>query len=202
MPQRRPIRSRAATSAPRSDRPPSPRFHAFSFTVPTQGTSPTFVVAGSGEAREGGASYRERTVRWGETSADAMREKALFVLGEMERRLGLLGFAWAHTTATQVYTVHDLYPFLADDDRAARRGPRRPHLALLPPARAGPRVRDGLPRRGGGAFRGLTSPDDSQYRIAAVDRSPARLPHTAATHSRTRSRQGSALSTPPKEETT
>ena len=36
---------------------------------------PTFVVAGSGEAREGGAIYRERTVRWGETGAEAMREK-------------------------------------------------------------------------------------------------------------------------------
>ena len=53
---------------------------------------PTFVVAGSGEAREGGASYRERTVRYGETSADAVREKAIFVLAEMERRLKLLGF--------------------------------------------------------------------------------------------------------------
>jgi len=27
----------------------------------------------------------------------------------------LLGFTWADTTATQVYTVHDLYPFLADE---------------------------------------------------------------------------------------
>ena len=45
------------------------------------------LVAGSGEAREGGASYRERIVRRGETSAEAWREKAIFVLGEMERRL-------------------------------------------------------------------------------------------------------------------
>jgi hypothetical protein len=33
------------------------------------------------------------------------------VLGEMERRLGILGFGWADTTASQVYTVFDLYPF-------------------------------------------------------------------------------------------
>ena len=79
-----------------------------------------FVIAGSGEAREGGASYRERTVRRGEQSPDAMREKARFVLGEMERRLGLLGVGWADTTATQVYTVFDLYPFLADE--IVRRG--------------------------------------------------------------------------------
>jgi hypothetical protein len=99
---------------PEIDPPAEPCFHAFSFTVPAQDAGPTFVVAGSGEAREGGATYRERTVRYGETSAEAMREKALFVLGEMERRLKLLGASWAQTTATQVYTVHDLHPFLAD----------------------------------------------------------------------------------------
>ena len=95
--------------------PATPSFHAFCFTVPAEGAGPTFAISGSGEAREGGARYVERTVRAGETSADAMREKAQFVLGEMERRLGLLGFAWADTTATQVYTVHNFHPFLADD---------------------------------------------------------------------------------------
>ena len=100
---------------PEIDPPAGPSFHAFSFTVPSDDKGPTFVVAGSGEAREGGASYRERTVRWGETSPEAMREKAIFVLGEMERRLKLLGCDWSRTTATQVYTVHDLYPFLADE---------------------------------------------------------------------------------------
>jgi hypothetical protein len=95
--------------------PPSePSFYAFAFTERHASAAPSFVIAGSGEAREGGALYRERTVRYGETSADAMREKALFVLGEMQRRLALLGFSWADTSASQVYTVHDLYPFLAD----------------------------------------------------------------------------------------
>ena len=108
---------------PEIDPPAEPSFHAFSFTVASDRSSPTFVIAGSGEAREGGATYRERTVRYGETGADALREKALFVLGEMERRLGLLGQSWADTTATQVYTVHDLYPFLADE--IVRRGVAR-----------------------------------------------------------------------------
>ena len=96
--------------------PAEPSMHAFSFTVAASPDHhvPTFVVAGSGEAREGGASYRERTVRYGETGTPAMREKALFVLGEMERRLKLLGQSWSSTTATQVYTVHDLHPFFAD----------------------------------------------------------------------------------------
>jgi hypothetical protein len=38
----------------------------------------------------------------------------------MERRLGLLGQSWIGTTATQVYTVHDIHPFLADE--IVRRG--------------------------------------------------------------------------------
>jgi hypothetical protein len=104
--------------------PPEPSFHAFSFTVrsasPAKSSSKSFVISGSGEAREGGASYRERTVRRGEQGPDAMREKARYVLGEMERRLGALGLTWADTTATQVYTVYDLYPFFADE--IVRRG--------------------------------------------------------------------------------
>jgi hypothetical protein len=103
--------------------PAEPSFHAFSFTVTSQSKTPTFVVAGSGEAREGGAIYRERTVRYGETGPEAMREKAVFVLGEMERRLKLLGFTWNNTTASQVYTVHELHAFLGDE--IVRRGAAR-----------------------------------------------------------------------------
>ncbi|HWB46393.1 MAG TPA: hypothetical protein VG900_13200 [Hyphomicrobiaceae bacterium] len=100
---------------PEIDPPREPSFHAFSFTVPAKGSAAgSFVVAGSGEAREGEGSYRERAVRLGDTSRDGLREKAAFVLGEMERRLGLLGFAWKDTTATQLYTVFDIHPFLAD----------------------------------------------------------------------------------------
>lgn len=114
--------------------PAEPCFHAFCFTVPSDRRTPSFVVAGSGEAREGGTTYRERTVRHGETTADAMREKALFVLGEMERRLRLLGQDWASTTTTQVYTVHDLYPFFADAivRRGAARGGLTWHLCRPP----------------------------------------------------------------------
>ena len=60
------------------------------------------------------------TVRRGETSPDAILEKARYVLGEMERRLAALGFTWQDTTASQVYTVHDLHPFLAGE--IVRRG--------------------------------------------------------------------------------
>jgi hypothetical protein len=97
-------------------RPPAePSFHAFAFTVAAADAVPTFVISGSAEATEGAPSYAERTIRRGETTPDAMREKAQFVLNEMERRLSFFGFHWRDTTATQVYTVHDLFPFLADE---------------------------------------------------------------------------------------
>jgi hypothetical protein len=118
------------------DPPPEPSFHAFSFTVATTNTAPSFVIAGSAEAREGGASYEERTIRRGETSPDAMREKATYVLGEMERRLAALGLRWSDTTATQVYTIRDLHPFLADE--IVRRGAVRSGLTwhyARPPVR-------------------------------------------------------------------
>jgi hypothetical protein len=111
---------------PEIEPPGEPSFHAFCYTVAASGPTPTFVVAGSGEAREGHANYRDHTVRFGETSADAIAEKARYVLGEMERRLSVLGFSWADTTATQVYTVHDLHPFLADE--IVRRGAARAGL--------------------------------------------------------------------------
>lgn len=121
---------------PGIDPPGEPSFHAISFTVEAKDAAPSFVVAGSGEAREGRASYAERTVRHGETGADAMREKARFVVGEMERRLAQLGASWTATTATQVYTVHDLYLFLVDE--IVRRGAARVGLTwhfCRPPVR-------------------------------------------------------------------
>jgi hypothetical protein len=121
---------------PEIDPPREPSFHAFSFTVVEESAAPSFVIAGSGEAQEGAGEYAMRTVRYGETGADALREKARFVLGEMERRLGLLGFAWKDTIATQVYTVHDLHPFLSDE--IVRRGAARHGLSwhfCRPPVR-------------------------------------------------------------------
>src|SRR5712675_709329 len=77
------------------DPPAEPSFHAFSFTVAGVDAAPNFVIAGGAEAREGGVSYQERTIRRGEISPDAMREKAVYVLGEMERRLAALDLRWA-----------------------------------------------------------------------------------------------------------
>ena len=73
------------------------------------------MTAGSGEAREGGLTYEGRIIRRGDQSPEAMREKARFVLGAMELRMAALGFGWADVTATQVYTIFDIHPLLADE---------------------------------------------------------------------------------------
>jgi len=95
--------------------PREPSLYAFSYTVPARSDAPSFVIAGSGEAQEGAKTYAERTVRLGERSPDAIRDKARWVLGEMERRMSALGVAWRHATATQVYTVCDIHPVIADE---------------------------------------------------------------------------------------
>jgi hypothetical protein len=101
---------------PEIDPPTTPSFYAFSYTVPSESrVAPSFVAAGSGEAREGGPSYEERIIRRGDQSPGAMREKAYFVLGAMEQRMAALGFGWADVTATQVYTIFDIHPLLADE---------------------------------------------------------------------------------------
>ena len=101
---------------PEIDAPPGPSFQAFSYTVeaPAEATA-SFIIAGSGEAPEGHGKYEDRIIRLGDTSPDAMREKAQYVLGAMEERMTALGVGWGDATVTHAYTVHDLHPFLADE---------------------------------------------------------------------------------------
>jgi hypothetical protein len=119
---------------PDIDPPREPVFHAFCFTVPGQSDRGSFVVSGSGEAPEGKGRYGDFIVARGDTSPAGMREKARAVLGEMERRMALLGFKWADTSSVQVYTVHDIHPLMADE--IGRRGAARSgltwHLARPP----------------------------------------------------------------------
>jgi hypothetical protein len=100
---------------PQIDPPATPSFHAFCYVTPALNAPPSFVCAGSGEARESTAPYREKTIRYGETTPDAMADKARFVLGVMEDRMAALGGEWSRTTGVQVYSVHDLYPFLGSE---------------------------------------------------------------------------------------
>jgi hypothetical protein len=111
---------------PAIDPPAEPSFHAFSYTEAAADLEPSFVIAGSGEAPEGRGNYRDHIIKLGNVSPEGIRDKARFVLGEMERRMGALGFSWKDTTATQAYTIHNIYPFLADE--IVRRGAARSGL--------------------------------------------------------------------------
>lgn len=105
---------------PAVDPPEEPSLYAFAYTEAHYGGSGGFIVAGSGEAPEGKPNYRDFIVRRGDVTPEGLRDKARFVLGTLESRLAALGWTWANTTATQVYTVQDLHPFLADE--IVRRG--------------------------------------------------------------------------------
>ncbi|BDG72649.1 2-amino-5-chloromuconate deaminase CnbZ [Roseomonas fluvialis] len=110
---------------PRHAPPAEPCFHAFVYTVPDAGAASSFAVAGSGESAEGKGTYRENTIAYGDTSPAGMLKKGLWVLGEMERRMGLLGHGWADTTGVQAYTIHPLPPALSEaivNRGAARHG--------------------------------------------------------------------------------
>lgn len=95
--------------APAIAPPREPVIYAFSYTVPAQPAARSFVLAGTGELPEGSLDPHE-VIRRGESSADAMREKARFVLDLLDARLRGLGVAWDAVTAVGVYTVHDVSP--------------------------------------------------------------------------------------------
>lgn len=100
---------------PEYDGPPVPSLYAFSYTVPAQAKRGSFIIAGSGEAREGKDSYREYIVRPGDTSPEGLREKMRHVMTEMERRLEALGFGWKDAVSTQAYTVHDIGALIGEE---------------------------------------------------------------------------------------
>jgi len=103
--------------------PPEPSFHAFSYAVPSPDAPPSFVIAGSGESIEGNATYAERTVAYRDLSPAGLRAKAKHVHEVMEARMAALGVAWPDTTDVQIYTIHDIRPFL--EDELVRRGAAR-----------------------------------------------------------------------------
>ena len=111
---------------PEIDPPAEPSFYAFSFTRPSQSKTPTFVIAGGAELRDGAGSYPERTVRYRDVSPDGIKEKVRFTTREMEGRMDAFGFGWKDTTAVQAYTVHDFHPVVADE--LVRRGAARSGL--------------------------------------------------------------------------
>ena len=98
--------------APEIEAPHEPVIYAFSYTVSARSSIRTFVVAGAGELPEGSLDPHD-VVRRGETSVEALTEKARFVLGLMDGRVRGLGANWGDVTAIDVYTIHDAGPFFA-----------------------------------------------------------------------------------------
>jgi hypothetical protein len=105
--------------------PTEPLMHAFAYTTPAAVTSqpPSLVIAGAGELRDG-VLVAEGIVRRGDTSPEAMREKAAYVMKVMEARLDGLGARWDLLNQINVYTVHPLGDFI-EDAVLNRLGPAR-----------------------------------------------------------------------------
>ena len=99
--------------APLVAAPGEPSLHGFCYTVPAEGgapgATPTFVVAGSGDVRGRTAAD---IVRRGETSPEALAEKAAYVMQTQQARLAALGATWADVTAVDVYTPHPIHALL------------------------------------------------------------------------------------------
>jgi hypothetical protein len=97
--------------APAVNPPAQPALYGFSYTVRSTTKRKTFVVAGAGELPEGSLDPHD-VVRRGESSPAAIREKMRFVIGLMEGRLRGLGVTWDDVTVSEIYSVHDIHPFL------------------------------------------------------------------------------------------
>jgi hypothetical protein len=123
-----------ANVCPEIGGPSEASMFAFSYTLPGTAKQRSVVIAGGAEARGGTEPYSERIVRYGETSTEALREKARFTLGAMEARLAAFGLSWADTTACQVYTIRDFHPFVAEElvARGASRAGLTWHFARPP----------------------------------------------------------------------
>jgi hypothetical protein len=100
--------------APAVNPPEEPSLYGFSYTIPSEASRKTFVVAGAGELPEGSLDPHD-VIRRGESSAAAIREKAHFVMGLMEGRLRGLGVGWNDVTVSEIYTVHDILQFIEEE---------------------------------------------------------------------------------------
>jgi hypothetical protein len=97
--------------APVVNAPVEPALYGFSYTVRSNVKRKTFVIAGAGELPEG-VLDPTAVVRPGESSPAAIQEKMRFVIGLMEGRLSGLNVSWSDVTVSEVYSVHNIHPFL------------------------------------------------------------------------------------------
>ena len=107
--------------APEINPPASPSLYGFSYTVTSTRKEKSFVVAGAGELPEGSLDPHD-VVRMGQTTEEALREKARFVMGLMSGRIQGLGASWDDATVTEIYTVHPICAYLATEILKPMRG--------------------------------------------------------------------------------
>jgi hypothetical protein len=100
--------------APVTSPPAESALYGFSYTVRSDKKRKTFVIAGAGELPEGSLDPLA-VVRTGESSPAAIQEKMRFVIGLMENRLKGLSVSWNDVTVTNIYSVHEIHPFLATE---------------------------------------------------------------------------------------
>jgi hypothetical protein len=104
--------------APRVNPTPSEvLLYGFSYTAPSNEAQPTFFVS---------AAPEKATVRPGETTPDALREKTASAMQAMQDGLAALEMDWPAVTALGIYTAHDLHTFLNEEIIAAM-GPAAVH---------------------------------------------------------------------------
>jgi len=86
--------------------PAEPGLFAFTYTAPRSRADDrkAFIISGVGEVKDGPPA-RESIVRVGETTPDAMREKAAFVMASIHATLSALGVKWEDATSVNLYTA-------------------------------------------------------------------------------------------------
>jgi hypothetical protein len=87
-----------------------PAVYAFAYSVPLarQNTFRSFIISGGGEVEEPNLTS-EGIIRAGETSEDALSEKAAFVMRTMQKRLDAVDAKLSQVTAVDVYTIHNIH---------------------------------------------------------------------------------------------
>lgn len=108
---------------PEVDRPDEPSLYAFCYTRKADHQHRTFVISGSAECPEGFGNYIDKTICLGDQSEVGMRQKAQWVLGEMERRMAAFGAGWEEATGAHVYTVYGIHSSLREDIAVRKASP-------------------------------------------------------------------------------
>lgn len=99
---------------PQAIAPATPAVYAFSYTVPNAAQPVNFVGAGAGEIKPGPFT-RDSIVRLGETTPDALGEKAAFVMGMLAAAMREMNVGWQEATTANIYTIHPLEPYFVSE---------------------------------------------------------------------------------------